>query len=85
MYHRVEEFGELSIEAAQAYYEYGNALLVQQEENPSDNLLASADGNQADDIEVPDENEEGENEEGAENDEKEDDDLQISWENLDVR
>jgi site-specific recombinase XerD len=43
---RVEEFGELAVECAQAYFEYGNALLVQQEENPSDTLIGNADTNE---------------------------------------
>jgi tetratricopeptide (TPR) repeat protein len=89
---RVEEFGELAVESAQAYYEYGNALLVQQEENPSDTLIGNADdkndsANGASTIPdtvvgSDDENEEDGNEEDG--NEKDDDDLQIAWENLDV-
>lgn len=86
---RVEEFGELSVEAAQAYYEYGNALLIQQEENPSDNLLG---GNENQPLETQesveiDETAAGEDEDdedAGEEDKGEDDDLQIAWENLDV-
>lgn len=84
---RVEEFGELSLQAAPAYYEYGNALLVQQEENPSDTLLGNADSNgddgtQAKTVEDTVVSEDDDDEDQGE-DEK-DDDLQIAWENLDV-
>lgn len=87
---RVEEFGELSVEAAQAYYEYGNALLIQQEENPSDNLLG---GNENQPLETQESVEidetaaadDGDEEDADDEDKGEDDDLQIAWENLDVR
>ena len=80
----------MSVEAAQAYYEYGNALLIQQEENPSDNLLG---GNENQPLETQesveiDETAAGEDEDdedAGEEDKGEDDDLQIAWENLDVR
>lgn len=72
------------MEAAEAYYEYGNALLIQQEENPSDNLIGSSDGQPQEDVEI-DEEAAGEDEEGTvDGDDKGDDDLQIAWENLDV-
>lgn len=35
----MEIYGEMSVESARAYYEYGNALLMQEEENPSKDLL----------------------------------------------
>lgn len=77
----------MSLQAAPAYYEYGNALLVQQEENPSDTLLGNADsngddGNQANAVEDTVVNDDDDDEDQGE-DEK-DDDLQIAWENLDV-
>lgn len=86
---RVEEFGELSVEAAQAYYEYGNALLIQQEENPSDNLLGGSENQPVESQESVEVDEAGvgedEDEEDADEEKGDDDDLQIAWENLDVR
>jgi hypothetical protein len=38
----VSRFGDQSIESAPAWLEYGSALLVKEEENPSDDLLAAA-------------------------------------------
>jgi uncharacterized protein YggE len=38
----VSRFGDESIESAPAWLEYGSALLVKEEENPSDDLLAAA-------------------------------------------
>lgn len=39
---RVDRFGDQSIEAAPAWFEYGNALLLTEEENPTDDLLGAA-------------------------------------------
>jgi hypothetical protein len=94
---RVEEFGETDMRTAEAYYEYGNALLTLQEENPTDNLI----GNDAEDVEVGDDDDEQEkDEEDGQEDEKNEaggavdnnnnannvdaDDLQIAWENLEA-
>lgn len=85
---RVEEFGELAVESAQAYYEYGNALLVQQEENPSDTLIGNADdkNDSANEASTTPDTVVGSDDENEEDgNEKDDDDLQIAWENLDVR
>jgi hypothetical protein len=87
----------MSVESAAAWYEYGNVLLLKEEENPSNGLLGnvSSDPNQPppEDEDVGDEDEEedgdagGDQEEG-EGEEEADDvegDLQIAWEALDVR
>ena len=37
------EYGEMSLESADVYFEYGNALLQKEEENPSDGLLGNVD------------------------------------------
>lgn len=86
----VEKHGEMSIEAARLYYEYGNAMLTQEEDNPSNGLLSNVEGEEVKDIEVEDEEEE-EAAEGAEEGEGEEeegaaaaDDLQAAWELLDV-
>ena len=39
---RIEIYGEMDVECARAYYEYGNALLMKEEDNPSDDLLGAA-------------------------------------------
>ena len=38
----VQRYGDQSIESAPAWFEYGNALLLKEEENPSDDLLGAA-------------------------------------------
>ena len=86
----VETHGELSFESAQAYYEYGNALLTKEEENPSNQILNNVEPENEDDGDEDEENEE----EGAKQDDAdsvkkyvEDDpegDFQIAWESLDV-
>lgn len=86
-------YGEMSVESAVAHYEYGNALLLKEEENPSNDLLgnvdatASNDSKHVEDEDVDDEDEEAEGE-TEENPPQEDDepegDLQIAWEVLDV-
>lgn len=92
----VEKCGELSLQAAEAYYEYGNALLSKEEENPSGNLLGPTDesgGNEVVDIDVEEaEEDEGAKDDGAEeegeggegDEEDQPDDMQIAFENLDV-
>lgn len=78
------------METADAYYHYGDALLVLQEENPSGNLIGG-DGEEADDDEGENDSDEqvpeasGESKLDEPKTEEIDDDLQISWENLDVR
>ena len=83
-----------SIEAAPAWFEYGNALLTKEEDNPSEALLgdtaapaASSSSSSSSssmapaDIEV----DEGEGEEQGEDEEDEEpDDLQIAWEAFEV-
>jgi hypothetical protein len=86
----------MSVESAAAWYEYGNVLLLKEEENPSNGLLGnvSSDPDQPppEDEDVGDEEEEengdagGDQEEG-EGEEEADEvegDLQIAWEALDV-
>lgn len=85
----MEEFGELAVETAEAYYHYGNALLILQEENPSGNLIGGDGEEAADDDEGDDDNDVQVPQTDAANPEEPkaeevDDDLQISWENLDV-
>ncbi len=83
--------------SARAYFEYGNALLIKEEENPSHGLLGNVDGsdNQGGDAPNANSNEEGgeENDDDADEDggdaegeeqEEIEDDLQIAWEVLDV-
>lgn len=83
----------MSIECARAYYEYGNALLNKEEENPSHGLLGNVDGGAGEDAQKDehqgqdeskndDEGDEEDDEEGEE--EEVQDDLQIAWEVLDV-
>lgn len=38
---RVQQFGEQSLQAAPAWFEYGRALLLKEQENPSDDLLGT--------------------------------------------
>lgn len=87
----VETHGELSFESAQAYYEYGNALLTKEEENPSNQILNNVEPENEDDGEEEEEEneEEGEKQEDADSVKKyvEDDpegDFQIAWESLEV-
>lgn len=83
----------MSVEAAAAWYEYGNALLLKEEEAPTDDLLGNVQSDPAnppEDDEVGDEDEpeeggEDEGEEGGGQGEEEvEGDLQIAWEALDV-
>jgi hypothetical protein len=39
---RVREHGEMALESARAYFEYGNVLLLKEEDAPTDNLLGDA-------------------------------------------
>ncbi len=52
--YRNEEFGELSVESALAYYEYGNALLAKEEENPSNDFLGSVPNDEEKNQDQPD-------------------------------
>jgi len=87
----------MSLESAVAYYEYGNALLLKEEENPSNDLLGNVDGaatndsKKIEDEDVDEEDEEGETEDhtnavngGEGEDDEPEGDLQIAWEVLDV-
>jgi hypothetical protein len=88
----------MSLETAAAWYEYGNVLLLKEEESPEHDVLGNVQSEskeQVEDDEVGEEDEaEAENDEdqdraaeagdGAEEDEPEGD-LQIAWEALDVR
>jgi nuclear autoantigenic sperm protein len=85
----------MSVESAVAYYEYGNALLLKEEENPSNDLLgnvdaaASNDSKHVEDEDVDDEDEDAEGEtedrpKAVEEDDEPEGDLQIAWEVLDV-
>jgi hypothetical protein len=86
----------MSLETAAAWYEYGNVLLLKEEESPEHDVLGNVQTEskeQVEDDEVGEEDE-AENDEdqdraaeaddGAEEDEPEGD-LQIAWEALDVR
>lgn len=85
----------MSVEAAAAWYEYGHALLLKEEDNPSNDLLGNVQGepNQpppededVGDDDGPDEEAgtDGENGEGGEDPDEVEGDLQIAWEALDV-
>jgi hypothetical protein len=39
---KISEHGEMDIQTAEAYFEYGNALLMKEEETPTDDLLGAA-------------------------------------------
>jgi hypothetical protein len=39
---RVATYGDKSLEVAPAWFEYGRALLLKEQENPSDDLLGAA-------------------------------------------
>ena len=96
----VESYGDLSFESAQAYYEYGNALLTKEEENPSNQILNNVEAENEDEGDEGDEGDEDEddNNENKEECEKQQDadsvkkyvedepegDFQIAWESLDV-
>lgn len=95
-----ENYGEMSLETAQAWYEYGNVLLLKEEENPSNDVLGNVQHDPShpnvvpedDDVgeeDAPDDAAEAEDEEGGEEGEFADEDepegdLQIAWEALDV-
>lgn len=84
------------MESCYVYYEYGNALLTNEEENSSNEVLGSvanpSAGNAAEededvaDDESQDDNEgeEGDGEEGGANENDAESDLQVAWEVLDV-
>jgi hypothetical protein len=85
----------MALESAEAYYEYGNALLMQEEDNPSKGLLSNVDDDENAEAEEEDENaalhtESGGNNENEETEEENgevevtEDDLQVAWEVLDV-
>lgn len=88
----------MSLETAQAWYEYGNVLLLKEEENPTNDLLGNVQQDPNRPNEVPEDEDVGEEDEpdnGAEEEggedggdfEDEDEpegDLQIAWEALDV-
>lgn len=93
----MESYGELSFESAQAYYEYGNALLTKEEENPSNQILNNVEPeNENDDAEEEnDEENENDNDEEGEKQQESDvikkyveeepeGDFQIAWESLEV-
>lgn len=85
----VEKFGEKSIAAAFAYFEYGRALLAKEEENPSTSLLSNVgkgedskggdDGEQKDSEqrEDGDEDEDGENEKNDDDDNDDEEDQEV--------
>ena len=93
-YFSEEKYGQSSPQAAAAWYEYGNALLLKEEENPANGVL----GNVNPDAPVPEDDDVGEengrdtaaeaagDEEEGEFDEEDEPegDLQIAWEALDV-
>ncbi len=93
-YFSEEKYGQSSPQAAAAWYEYGNALLLKEEENPANGVL----GNVNPDAPVPEDDDVGEEDgpdtaaeaagdedEGEFEDEEEPEgDLQIAWEALDV-
>lgn len=84
----------MSVEAAAAWYEYGNVLLLKEEENPTNDLLGNVQSDPSQP--VPEDEDVGDEEEGDEGEEGEDGedngeeaeeiegDLQIAWEALDV-
>lgn len=88
----------MSLETAQAWYEYGNVLLLKEEENPTNDLLGNVQQDPSHPNEVPEDEDVGEedepdNEAGADDGEEGGDfededepegDLQIAWEALDV-
>ena len=85
----------MSVEAAAAWYEYGNVLLLKEEENPSNDLLGNVQNDHPEN--APEDEDVGEDE-GEEQEDTPDDagddeaeegddvegDLQIAWEALDV-
>ena len=91
-----EIYGQSSVQAAAAWYEYGNALLLKEEENPANGVLgnveANPNGTVPEDDEVGDDEEEGDAEpadgdegEAMEEEDEPEGDLQVAWEALDVR
>jgi HAT1-interacting factor 1 len=83
---------EMSLNTAHAHYEYGNALLTKEEENPSNDVLGNVErppGQSAEDMgdeevgEDEDEDEQEGEEEGGDDNEPEGD-VQIAWEVLDL-
>lgn len=98
-YFSEEAYGQSSVQAAAAWYEYGNALLLKEEENPANGVLGNVEANpngavpEDDDVGEEEEDhddgaeaadgEEGEDEKMYEEDEPEGD-LQVAWEALDV-
>ena len=96
----MESHGELSIESAIAYFEYGNALLEKEEEKPTDNLLNNVEeeeeGDDLDNKESPNESATTKQSDVAEIsaindqvpqefDDEPESDVQIAWESIDVR
>lgn len=89
-----EAYGQSSVQAAAAWYEYGNALLLKEEENPANGVLGNVDPNGAvpedDDVGDEDEHDDGAEAADGDGDEKMDEedepegDLQVAWEALDV-
>jgi tetratricopeptide (TPR) repeat protein len=62
---QISEFGQISPQAALGFYEYGNVLLTNQEENPADGLIGNGDkgdGDVEDDVVGEDDDEVGEEE-----------------------
>jgi len=93
-----ETYGQSSVQAAAAWYEYGNVLLLKEEENPANGVLgnveANPNGTVPEDDEVGDEEEDnedgagpadGEEGETMEEEDEPEGDLQVAWEALDVR
>ncbi len=89
---RIDEFGEMAPECAQAYFVYGNALISKEEETPTDTLLGNVEGEEnappPADYEVSDEEECNGNEDSGgydDEDAADADDLQVAFEVLEVR
>ncbi|RYG66303.1 hypothetical protein EON64_10085 [archaeon] len=78
----MEAYGESSVETAHAYYEYGNALLIKEED--SRNLLSNVEGEDGDETKEADVEAAAEDGEGGEGEEEVGDDAQIAWEVLEA-
>ena len=74
----------MSLIAARASFEYGNALLTKEEENPTDDLLNNVEGEQNEDEDEEGEDEDDEQDQQNNKEEDIEGDIQIAWETLDV-
>jgi hypothetical protein len=91
----IGKYGDLSVDTAPAYFEYGSALLLKEEDNPTNGLLGNVNAEEGapppedEDVDSeddgPGEASEGEEEGDEEEEEEIDGDRQIAWEVLDVR